>query len=342
MADTSAVTVTTTPTTPPPTEPTPVTSRTCPSSGYLRLVQVSGSSQLASALNAAQPGDQIRIAAGTYSSPVSWDESGTASNRIVVCAATPGSVLLTNKWVIGGSYVTVLGLTWQGPVGDENLVRIVGSQYVTFSGNEIRGGGGNAGLITQDVHHLTITYNYIHHNGVDVQTDHGIYFQRTTGVGSVIANNLLVENAARGISIHDNSGTNATDILVAHNTIVGNGSTGLLVNDGDRVIVANNIAAFNGEDRGQRQIRVLHGNSNQVRNNLTWSPSSSLAGIENTTSSPMSGNVVANPMLASPFSDLRLRTGSPAIGLGLSQYVIGSDYTGRTRGSPPDAGAYEN
>jgi hypothetical protein len=344
-ADTSVVTVaepdSPTEPVPPPSEPAPGAMWACPSSGYTRLVNVSTSSQLSSALNGARAGDQIRIAAGTYAGNFESDNDGTSSDPIVICGATSRTALMTGLWQNGGSYVKIIGLVWQGPVSDENLVRIAGAHHVTFMGNEIRGAGGNAGLITQDVNNINISYNYIHDNGRDVQVDHGIYYQRSTGVGNVIANNLLVNNAARGISIHDNSGTSATDVLVAHNTIVGNGSTGLLVNDGDRVVVVNNISAFNGEDRGQMQIRVLHGNNNQVRNNLTYSPSSSLQGIENETSSPMSGNRIANPMFMSQFGDLRLQSGSPAIGLGLAQYIQGPDYTGKTRDAAPDAGAYE-
>jgi hypothetical protein len=50
----------------PPPPPTGSTSG-CPSSGYTRLVNVSTSTQLSSALANAQPGDQIQLAAGTYS-----------------------------------------------------------------------------------------------------------------------------------------------------------------------------------------------------------------------------------------------------------------------------------
>jgi hypothetical protein len=338
LADTASVTVAAQASQPPPDASA---LGGCPSSGYTRLVNVSTASQLSSALSGAAAGDQIRVAAGTYAGNISWSRSGTASAPIVLCAATPGSVTFTGQWVMGGSYVTTTGFIWRGPASGGNLVRINAAHHVTFTRNEIRGGVYRAGLITQDVDHIRITYNYIHDNGVDNQHDHGIYFNRTTGVGNVIAENLMVHNAARGISIHDNSGVGAYDVLVAHNTIVANGSTGLLVNDGDRITVANNISAYNGEARVQQQIRVIHGDHNIVDNNLTWSPVSSLRGIENTTASPMSGNRIADPLFVAKYSNLHLQAGSPAIGMGNPSYEWTPDYDGKARGSSPDVGGYE-
>jgi hypothetical protein len=81
-----------------------------------------------------------------------------------------------------------------------------------------------------------------------------------------------------------------------------------------------------------------------VERNLTYSPSSSLAGIENATTSRVTDNVISDPLLVSrPAGDYRLTAESPAIGLGLSAYALGADYTGRTRpgGAIPAAGAFE-
>jgi hypothetical protein len=323
-----------------PTEPPPPIAGGCPSSGYLRLVQVSSASQLASALSNAQPGDQIRIARGTYSGAFSLARSGTATNQVVVCGDRP--VLRGGQFRSSGSYVLITGLVFEGPIdGSTNQVYLYDAHHVRFHQNEIRFGDYHAGLSTDEVNHMVITSNYIHDNGRDNQHDHGIYFKTTTGSGNVIANNLLVRNAARGLSLHDNSGDGVYDVLVTHNTIVGNGSTGILVNDGDRMTVVNNISAYNGEERDQSQIRVLAGSRNVVRNNLTYSPSSGLAGIENITSSLLGGNLIGNPRFVVGYTDLRLQSGSPAIDLGLSEYRQDTDYAGRTRGSRPDAGAYE-
>jgi hypothetical protein len=133
-----------------------------------------------------------------------------------------------------------------------------------------------------------------------------------------------------------------------HNTAVYNGSSGLLINNGDRNIVANNLFAYNGDLNNQKQIRIVgsgaqgvsNGSNHQIRNNLTYSTTASRAGIANEAGAVVSGNVIADAMLMGA-GDLRLQTGSPAIGLGLSTYTWGKDYDGRTRDASPDAGAYE-
>jgi hypothetical protein len=338
-----------TPGEPPPTEPPPPPSPPPPPPGpmpdgcptaYNRLVSVSSSAQLASAVQSAAPGDLIRVAAGTYTSPPELTRSGTASAPVAICGT--GAPILKRQFRVRANYAVIAGLVFEGPIdGKTNQVWIHEAHHVTFTRNEIRGNDYHAGLSVDEANHIVITYNYIHDNGRDTSHDHGIYFKTTTGPGSVISNNLLVRNAARGLSLHDNSGEGVYDVLVTHNTVVGNGSTGILVNDGDRMTLANNISAFNGDKTSQRQIRIQAGNSNRAYNNLTYHPTSSRADIENTTGSVLSGNRVGDPKFVSLFGNLRLQSGSPAIDLGRSEYAAGSDYDGRARGAAPDAGAFE-
>jgi hypothetical protein len=328
---------------PPPDDPPPPPPGSLPDgcpTNYNRLVSVSTSAQLAAAVQSAAPGDLIRVAAGTYTSPPELTRSGTASAPVAVCGT--GAPILKQQFRVRANYVVIAGLVFEGPInGSTNQVWIHEAHHVTFTRNEIRGNDYHAGLSVDEANHIVITYNYIHDNGRDTSHDHGIYFKTTTGPGSVISNNLLVRNAARGLSLHDNSGVGVYDVLVTHNTVVGNGSTGILVNDGDRMTLANNISAFNGDKTSQRQIRIRAGNNNRAYNNLTYHPTSSRAGIENTTGSLLSGNRVADPRFVSQFGNLRLQTGSPAIDLGRSEYAAGSDYDGRARGTAPDAGAFE-
>jgi hypothetical protein len=345
-ADTAVVTITPLPP-PPDTSPAPpvLIARGCPEGGYARLVTVSTSGQLASALTNAQPGDQIRIAAGTYSGAQSLNRSGTAGSRLVVCGMAGASpVLKGGQFSSTASYLTITGIVFEGAASVElvNPVYLHSAHHVTFTGNEIRGGHYHAGLSTDEVNHMVISYNYIHENGHDSSHDHGIYFKTTTGDGNVIADNVLVRNAARGISLHDNSGVGVFDVLVTQNTIAGNGSTGILVNDGDRITVVNNLSAFNGDATSQSQIRVLAGDNNRIWNNLTYSPTGSRAGVENTTTSPMSGNRTGNPLFINQYADLHVPAGSPAIGLGRSDFSTETDYDGKVRDSAPDAGAYEH
>ena len=318
--------------------------RGCPTSGYTRLVNVSTASQLSSALNAVQPGDQIRLAAGTYAGTFDVSRSGTSAAPFTVCGLPGAEPVLTGLWTMRGDWSVWTGLKWQYAGSTvQNIIRLISAEHVKVIGNEITGAKGHAGISQTDGGDVEISYNYIHHNGVDNQHDHGIYWQRTANIsGNVIRNNLIVHNAARGVSVHSNSdATAAKHVLVAHNTVAFNGSTGLLFNDGDNNIAVNNIFVFNGEARDQKQIRVLAGNNNQVRNNLTYSPISSLADIDNQTSSPMSGNVVAQPQFVDKAADdYHLDASSPAVGLGLPGYAT-DDYDGKARDASPDAGAFE-
>jgi hypothetical protein len=327
---------------------------TTPTTGY--YVAPNGSSgnsgtasspwDLATALSGAggriEPGDTVWIRGGTYPNGGNVTVNGSSSGQIVF-SGYPGETAVIKRQFRGtGDYVTIQNLVFEGPIDQAtNQVYLHDCHHVVFTRNEIRNGDFHAGLSVDESHHMTITYNYIHDNGIDTSHDHGIYFKTTQGDGNVISNNLLVRNAARGLSLHDNSGAGVYDVLVAHNTVYGNGSTGILVNDGDRMTLVNNVAMNNGDKTGQKQIRVLSGNANKVWNNLTWhSSASSRAGIENTTSSEMTGNKIADPLFTSA-TDWRIRDGSPAIGLGLGTFNTKIDYAWKQRDTAPDAGAYE-
>jgi parallel beta-helix repeat protein len=338
-----------TPTDPPSTDPPPPSwsqpRAGCPTSGYLRLVNVSTDAALSSALSNAQPGDQIRVAAGTYSNSQSWSKDGTSANPITLCGVSGAApVLKGGRFSSSGDYIVFTGLIFEGAstVDQANLVYIHNAHHVTFTGNEIRGGHYHAGLSVDEIHDVHVTYNYIHNNGHDTSIDHGIYWKTTTGLGNLIADNLIAHNAARGISLHDNTGVGVYDVVVTNNTVVYNGSQGIKLHQGDRNIVVNNVVAYNGDLNNQAQIRTETGSgpNNQILNNLTWSPTASRAGIQNAGGAITSGNVIGNPLLVSS-TDWHLQAGSPAIGLALKSYVWGSDYDGRTWGAAPDAGAYE-
>ena len=289
------------------------------------------------------PGDTVWIRGGTYPNGGSLSVGGTATASVTFSGYPGETAIIKNQFTGTASYVVIQNLVFEGPINAAtNQVYLHDCHHVVFTRNEIRNGDFHAGLSVDESHHMTITYNYIHDNGVDVSHDHGIYYKTTNGVGSVIANNLLVRNAARGLSLHDNSGVGVYDVVVAHNTVVANGSTGILVNDGDRMTLVNNIAVGNGDKTGQDQIRVISGNANKIWNNLTWhATASARAGIENTTSSEMSGNKIGNPLLLTYLADLRLQAGSPAINMGLTGWTFGSDYAGKLRTSAPDVGAFE-
>jgi hypothetical protein len=126
--DQSAISVaddtpTTPPTTPPSSPPPSGSISGCPSSGYDRLVNVSSSSQLSSALANARAGDQIQLAPGTYSG------ARLSTDGVTVCG--PESAFVKG----GFGVLSVNDVTFQGFSAD-------GFQPFNFFGgkrNRLRG-----------------------------------------------------------------------------------------------------------------------------------------------------------------------------------------------------------
>ncbi|CAN5901934.1 hypothetical protein BH11MYX3_BH11MYX3_01780 [soil metagenome] len=122
------------------TRPVPVANPAAP-----RAVAVSSAAQLTTALAAAQPGDVITLAAGTYAGNFAIHASGTATNPIVIRGVS-GSVLDggnctgCNVLEVYGSYTHVESLTlqnasrafkWQTPGATNNVLRRVHIRDVT-------------------------------------------------------------------------------------------------------------------------------------------------------------------------------------------------------------------
>jgi hypothetical protein len=105
---------------PPPTSPTPpptTTQTACTQIPHSRLVAVSTSSELHSALSSAQPGDLIQLADGSYGdgSEFRLTASGTASQRITVCG--------TSNAVVNA-----------GSLSGRDGMKLTGANYATLSG----------------------------------------------------------------------------------------------------------------------------------------------------------------------------------------------------------------
>jgi hypothetical protein len=94
------------------------------------VVQVSNAGELQDALDAAQPGDVITLAAGTYAGEFTLDASGTADDFIVIRGVDRDSVILDggnaggNVLAIEGSFTHVESLTLQH---DNRALRFHGS-----------------------------------------------------------------------------------------------------------------------------------------------------------------------------------------------------------------------
>ncbi len=106
-----------------------------------RQVAVSDAASLSAALAAAQPGDVIALADGTYAGQFSFTASGTADDPIVIRGASQDATILDGQGCTGcnvleayGSFIHVENLTiqngtralrWQGSGAQANVVRRV-------------------------------------------------------------------------------------------------------------------------------------------------------------------------------------------------------------------------
>jgi hypothetical protein len=193
------------------------------------------------AVDAAQPGNIVRIQAGAYSEQISIEKNkfpnATEFDRIVIEAdpmLPPGQVVLTGapglqcteRWAIRikqSKFVTIRGLTITG----------TGGQAISLMG----GNNGN-----QDIH---IELNRIFGNGSS-SCNGGITIARGNP-GTLIVNNLVYGNGRNGLAFEDADG--GAHYVVA-NTIYGNGWNGIDVARNHTITIANNIINKNGTASG--------------------------------------------------------------------------------------------
>jgi parallel beta-helix repeat protein len=190
-----------------------------------------------------QPGDVGCLAAGqTFSSASTEDQLNTSNVTLTSGPGGPPATLLGLLY-IGGSNVTVTGLSLNGhntfveasnpaSVDGQAGVFVVGDN-VTVTGNDIYNGHSaicmEVGLRT-DTGFIkptgaVISNNRIHACGVLPQTreEHGIYLLH--GTGTTITNNLFYDIADFGIQLYPDS----TNTLVDSNVIASTGDVGAIV-----------------------------------------------------------------------------------------------------------------
>jgi hypothetical protein len=104
-----------------------------------------------------QPGDQVVLGAGTYSSGsrLSIGHRGTADNPVVIRAAVGADVVLTR------------------PDASQNVVNMEGAQHLIFRGIEVTGGSAGLRILEKDgydARYITIEDCHIHHTGGNLIT----------------------------------------------------------------------------------------------------------------------------------------------------------------------------
>jgi hypothetical protein len=133
------------------------------------------------AVNAAQPGDVVHVAPGTYRELVRTVRNGTASQPITLRAASGrGSVLLTMSgrvMTVSHAAFTVEGFVLDGQYGTSDLLRVeTGGHRFTLRDSEVRRTSRDAVDIAAP-HDVLIEGSLIHHalNAANGRTDaHGI------------------------------------------------------------------------------------------------------------------------------------------------------------------------
>lgn len=190
------------------------------------------------AVNAAQPGDAIRIQAGEYASAVvvrgkNNTETATEADRIILeadPAAPQGSV--------------ILGTTDPKCVAGANL-QIESSQFITIRGLTIAGGKRQAltlaGGPKKSNAAIHIERNRILGNGT---CKGGLFIGKDNGM-TLVANNLIYGNSQYGVNVQQGGG--GPHYLIG-NAIHGNGRSGVYIGKDQEVWLVNNLITGNGTD----------------------------------------------------------------------------------------------
>ncbi len=130
-------------------------------------------------LDAAQPGDTVRVLPGTYQ-PIQTVRDGAADSRITVQAETRGAVIVQADGTAARfehSHHTVHGLVFDGAYGAGDLIRAGGGDSLELVMIEARRSGADC-VDLRTSSHVTIADSWIHHcvaSESGVQSDaHGV------------------------------------------------------------------------------------------------------------------------------------------------------------------------
>lgn len=189
----------------------------------------------------------------------------------------------------GANGVSVEGLTLNGSNPDRAASPFIGADDVSFIGNEVTndhtgicflltGQGGQSYRVSNTL----IADNRIHDCGTLPANnhEHGIYIQRTEG--AVIRDNVIYDNADRGIQLYPD----AQNTLISGNVIDGNGSGVIISGDlgtasnGTLVIhnvIANSKLRYNVEENYPEGNPIGH--DNVVRENCIGGSRPSYGGV---------------------------------------------------------------
>jgi parallel beta-helix repeat protein len=295
------------------------------------------------------PGQVAYVRAGTYeeggeANSLRWDRSGSPALPMTIrgYAGEGKRVVIKARMVLEGDYLRLANLVIDrnhaysdfdhARTGDVGVW--LKGRYDVLEHVEVRNGNMSGVYTTGD--HDQVLASYIHDNGHHEELDHGIYLG---GSNQVVANNVIDHNLWYGLQVWPSCDA----CVITSNTFVHNGRSGLLVGgDSSKVVVANNISAFNAE-YGIRTFE-LSGSGNEISANLAYGNKAGPYCVDGCGGgASVSRSRHGSPRFVAPRRNYRLRTGSPAIDTGLAKYAPARDFTGkrRPRGRGPDLGAFE-
>ena len=228
---------------------------------------------LISALSTGQTGC---FRAGTYGA----EATEITVNKDVTIQSYPGeSATLVGRIVIPGSGAgsTIRDLTLKGLSTSHNPSPTINAPNVTIADNDISNRDPanpsvNAGICVSPAtwngttgDNAIIERNRIHDCGIlpAANHDHGIYITDADGV--IIRNNVIFDNADRGIQLYPD----ATNTQVYNNTVDGNGQGIIISNNSAGNVVYNNIFS-NAKIRFNVEQNSLVGTGNVVRDSCLF------------------------------------------------------------------------
>lgn len=160
--------------------------------GYLNTINVTNDSQLEIALAAAEPGDDIVLANGTYFDNFTLSRSGTAANPIRIRASTIGGANMTGTLNMTGAYGRCMGLRWTGVIGGDWVVSLQGN-FTKFQRNFMQNcrisAGAQRGIVrvTSPANGAVVEYNKFWGMNSD-----GYSYVKTHTTGSTGAINAII------------------------------------------------------------------------------------------------------------------------------------------------------
>lgn len=209
------------------------------------------------AIDAADPGDRIRIRSGTYAErlrirDLNDSDAADEADRIVIeraADAPPDSV------VLDGSGFRQRCRSAAIEVSRSRFVTIRGLVVTGFGGPAVRMRGGRRASVG-----VQIEGNRIVDNGVREPCDGGVVIDRGNRDTEVV-NNLIHANRGNGIELR---GAGGPQYLV-HNTVHGNGRNGIAISRRHDAVLANNAVTGNGVAPRYRKKRPRRGGYGVLR-----------------------------------------------------------------------------